>query len=138
MGAIERRLDTLFLRLYARNLARSYRSDPANACADAEIQLTTMVLIVLLTVFLIAGTIAFPDYLSIFLNSGDSIGGVCIALTIGIAYGTHKRFGGYERTPELARDYATAKSHRWSIIVYWSVMVGFVVIAWTMLRHHRH
>jgi hypothetical protein len=119
-------------------MARSYRSDPANACTDAEIQITTMVLIVLLTVFLIGGSIAFPVYLRKFLNGGDSMYGVLIALTIGIAYGTHKRFGGYEFTPELARDYATAKSHRWSIIVYWSVMIGFLVIAWTMLGHRRH
>lgn len=97
--------------------------------------MTTVVLIVLFTFFLIAGSIAFPVYLRKFLNGGNAMYGVLIASTIGIAYWTHKRFGGYELSPELARDYATVKSHRWSMIAYWSVILGFLVIAWAMLAH---
>jgi hypothetical protein len=38
-------LERLYLRAYAKNMAQSYRSDPANAASDAQIQITTMILI---------------------------------------------------------------------------------------------
>jgi hypothetical protein len=134
LKSVNRKLDALFLRLYANNLARSFRSDPANACADSEIQMTTAVLIVMFSVFLIAGSLAFPVFLRAFLSGGDASYAVLIASTIAVAYWTHKRFGGYELTPELANEYATKQSKRWSVIGYWSIMVGFLVIAWTVLR----
>jgi hypothetical protein len=132
---LDQKLDVLFLRIYAKNLNRSYRSDPANACTDTEIQMSTIILITALALFLIMGSILFPASLTLFLNSRDLKYGVLIAFTIAVAYGVHKRFGRYENSPELARRYDTAKSHRWSQIAYWAVMVGFLLIALTVLRH---
>jgi hypothetical protein len=132
-----RALDKLFLRIYAKNLKRSYRSDPANACNDAEIQVTTMLLIAILAFFCIVGSIFFPVSFALFLNSRDLKYGVLIALTIAVAYGVHKQFGSYENSPELARKYDTVKNHRWSMIAYWSVMVGFLFVVLVFLRY-RH
>jgi hypothetical protein len=87
---LDRALEKLFLRIYAKNLNRSYRSDPANACNDTEIQVTTMFLILLLAFFVIAGSIFFPASLTLFLNSCDLKYGVLIAVTIAVAYGVHK------------------------------------------------
>jgi hypothetical protein len=130
-------LDKLFLRFYAKNLNRSYRSDPGNACNDTEIQFTTMILIIIVALFFVVASVFFPTLLALFLNSRDLKYGVLIALTIAVAYGVHKRFGRFEYSPELARPYYTVKNHRWSMIAYWSVMLGFLVVALMFLGHRR-
>lgn len=56
---------------------------------------------------------------------------ICFALVVVAA--VNWRFRGYEDTPELARPFATVKSHRGSLRSYWGVMVGFLVVACVML-----
>jgi hypothetical protein len=104
-----RTLDNLFLRLYAKNLARSFRNDPENACADSEIQMTTIILLSFGAIFLITGVIFFPSNLASFISGGGSSVGVLLALTVAIAVGVHKRFGRFEDTPELTLQYNSAR-----------------------------
>jgi hypothetical protein len=132
---LDRMLEGLYLRAYAKNLARRYRSDPANAASDAQIQISTMILIAGFALFIIAGSILFPAFLGRFLNGGDWMYGTLIGVTLVVVFGVNRRFGRYEQTPELARQYATFKSRRWSLISFWAVMVGFMVVVWVLLGH---
>jgi hypothetical protein len=134
---LDQKLEILFLRIYAKNLNRSYRSDPANACSDAEIQMSSIILIVAFALFLTVGSIVIPVSLTLFLNSSDLKYGALIAVVIAVAYGVHKRFGRFEYSPEIARRYDTAKDHRWAQIGYWGVMVGFLIVAVIVLGHWR-
>jgi len=70
---LDRALESWFLRIYAKNLKKSYRNEPENACTDAEIQLSTMLLMVIGIVFLILGAIFFPIYLRKFFSGGDGM-----------------------------------------------------------------
>jgi uncharacterized membrane protein YedE/YeeE len=130
-------LEGLYLRAYAKNLARSYRNDPANAASDAQIQISTMILIVTFMLFIILGSLFFPAFLGRFLSGGDWMYGSLIGVTLVVVFGVNSRFGRYERTPELAQPYATTQSRRWSLIVFWGVMVGFLAVVWTMLGNRR-
>jgi hypothetical protein len=111
---IDRALEALFLRLYARNLRRSYRSEPANACSDSEIQLSIMLAVGIGTVFLIVGSILFPGYLRKMVNGGDLMCGAIIAVTVGIVFGVRRRFGDYEKKPEAALKFNSKQNHQWS------------------------
>ena len=131
-------LDKLFLRFYAKNLNRSYRSDPGNACNDTEIQFTTMILIVGSALFFVVASIVFPVSLALFLNSRDLKYAVLIGLTIAVAYGVHKAVRQIRiLAPELARRYDTVSNHRWSTMGYWSVRVGFLIVVLVFLGHRR-
>ena len=99
---LDQALESLFLRIYARNLGKSYRAEPANACTDAEIQISTMLLMLIGIIFLIFGAILFPSYIGGFFAGGDGIYFAVIALGMAVVIGVHKRFGRYERSPELA------------------------------------
>jgi hypothetical protein len=130
---LDRLLEGLYLRAYAKNLARSYRNDPASAASDAQIQISTMILIVSFMLFIIIGSLFFPALLARFLNGGDWMYGTLIGLALVVVFGVNRRFGRYEQTPELALQYATPNNRRWSLIVFWAVMVGFFVVVWALL-----
>jgi hypothetical protein len=102
---LDHALESLFLRIYAKNLRKSYRNDPENACTDAEIQLSTMLLMVIGISFLILGAVFFPTYLRSFFSGGDGMYIAVITLGIVVVYGVHKRFGGYALNAESARRY---------------------------------
>jgi hypothetical protein len=137
LRTLNRFLEVLFLRLYARNLSRSYRREPENACADSEIQLTTIILLSFGALFLILGTLLFPSYLGSFINGGTSSIGVLIVLTVVIAVGVHKRFGRFKEAPELAQQYVDARQRRWALYLYWAFGIGWLVIAVLTLVHRR-
>ena len=130
-------LEGLYLRAYAKNLARRYRSDPANAASDAQIQISAMILIAGFALFIIAGSILFPAFLGRFFKGGDLMYVTLIGVAIVVVVGVNWRLRGYELTPELARKYATVESRRWSLILFWGVVVAFLVVTWAMLGH-RH
>jgi uncharacterized protein YqhQ len=132
---LDRLIEGLYLRAYAKNLARSYRNDPANAASDAQIQISTVLLIAGFALFIIVGSILFPAYLVRFFKGGDLMYGTLIGVAIVVVVGVNWRFRGYELTPELARKYVTVESRRWSRIVFWAVMVGFLIVAWAVLAH---
>ena len=125
-------LESWFLRIYAKNLKKSYRSEPQNACTDAEIQLSTMLLMFIGIFFLIIGAVFFPTYLRKFFSGGDGMYIAVIALGIVVVYGVHKRFGSYVLKAESARRYISSKNSRWSLIAYWLVMTCSIVIIWTV------
>ena len=112
-------MECLFLRIYAKNLSRSYRSEPANACADTEIAVTTLIILLVSGLFLIAGSALFPHYLRLFVNGGGSSVAVIAVLVVGIAYSVHVRFGRFEHTPELAQMYRLARSRLWAQVLFW-------------------
>jgi hypothetical protein len=132
---LDRALESWFLRIYAKNLKKSYRNEPENACTDAEIQLSTMLLMVIGIVFLILGAIFFPIYLRKFFSGGDGMYIGVIALGIAVVYGVHKRFGGYVLKTESARRYVSSRNSRGSLIIYWLVMIGSIVIIWAVFWH---
>jgi hypothetical protein len=132
---LDRMLEALYLRAYAKNLARRYRNDPANAASDAQIQISTMILIAGFALFIMAGSILFPALLGRFFKGGDLMYGTLIGVAIVVVVGVNWRFRGYELTPGLARKYATVESRRWSLILFWAVMAGFLIVAWMFLGH---
>jgi hypothetical protein len=132
---LDRVLEELYLRAYAKNLARRYRNDPANAASDAQIQISTVILVAGFTLFIIVGSLFFPTLLDRFLNGGDWMYGTLIGVTLVVVFGVNRRFGRYEQTPELARQFATLKSRRWSLIYFWGVMACFLVVVWAFLGH---
>jgi len=67
----DRGLEYLFLRLYAKNLARSFRSEPENASTDTEIQVSTMVVMAIFAIVLMVSSVLFPVYLQKLINGGD-------------------------------------------------------------------
>ena len=69
---LDRLLEGLYLRAYAKNLARSYRSDPVNAASDAQIQISTLILIVSFILFIVLGSLFFPTLLTRFLQGRRS------------------------------------------------------------------
>jgi hypothetical protein len=134
---LDRALESTFLRIYAKNLIRSYRSEPENACSDAEIQMSTMLLMTIFIVFLLAGALLFPSFLNVYFKGGDLMYGPMIVVALGVIFGVHKRFGRYERMPELARGYATKTNSRWSLVAFWSIMLLAFAVIWLVLgpRH---
>jgi hypothetical protein len=131
---LDRGIESLFLRAYAKNLGRRYRNDAANAASDAQIQTSTMILIGGFAVFIIVGSLCFPAFLGRFLKGGDLMYGSMIGVGLVVVFGINWRFKGYEKTPELARRYATLKSRRGSLVWYWAVMLGFVLTIFIFLR----
>ena len=132
---LNRWLDSLFLRIYAMNMNRSYRSEPDNACTDAEIQMSTMLLMGIGILFLILGAVFFPIYLRFFFSNQDQIYISIILIGIAVVCGVHKRFGGYSTTPEAARPYVSKYNSRRSLTIYWLVMIASMVVIWAVLRH---
>ena len=59
VSALGRVVDDLFLRLYAKNLSRKYRG----ACADTEIQMSTLLLLSFSACLLILGALFAPTLL---------------------------------------------------------------------------
>lgn len=134
---LDRGLDYLFLRLYAKNLARSFRSEPENASSDTEIQISTMILMAIFAIVLIVGSLLFPGYLRRIINGGNSSIALLVAVVVVVVYGVHKRFGSYQSMPELAREAHGSQNHRRSTLIYWSVMVGWLIVAILTLGHVR-
>lgn len=130
---LNRLLEDLYLRAYAKNLARSYRSDPVNAASDAQIQISTLILIVTFILFLAGSSLFFPAFLQRFFRGGDLMYGILLAVTLAVVAAVNWRFKGYEQTPELTQPYATLKSRRWSSLSFWGVMALFLVVAWMFL-----
>ena len=130
---LNRLLEDLYLRAYAKNLARSYRSDPVNAASDTQIQISTLILIVTFILFLAGSSLFFPDFLQRFFRGGDLMHGILLAVTLAVVAAVNWRFKGYEQTPELTHPYATLKSRRWSSLSFWGVMALFLVVAWMFL-----
>src|SRR5579883_1568731 len=126
MGSI---LKSVFLHLYAANLSRSYRNSPADACADSEIQITTMILLLLGGGFLAAGALFFPSFLQRFVNGGSASIGVLVALTVAVAYVVHACFGKYEKEPHLAYAYNSPKTRIKARALFWGFAVCWVLIA---------
>jgi hypothetical protein len=135
---IDRQWEAAFLRMYAKNLNRSYRNDPANACSDAQIQMSTTLLMAIFILFLLAGSMLFPIYLREFFRSGNFMYGSLIAIGLFVIFGVQWRFGRYERTPESARPYISKHNSRWSLAIYWSVMILSLVVIWIVLAPKRH
>jgi hypothetical protein len=131
-------LEYLFLRLYAKNLARSYRSEPENASTDTEIQVSTMVLLAIFAIVLIVGSVLFPGYLQRLVNGGDWSIALLMVVVLAVVYGIHRRFGSYQDMPELARQAHGSQDHRRSSLIYWSVIIGWlIVVILTLGRFHR-
>src|ERR1700687_1407079 len=97
----DRGLEYLFLRLYAKNLARSFRSEPENASTDTEIQVSTIVVMAIFAVVLILGSVLFPVYLQRLISGGDWSIALLTVVVVAVVYGIHRRFGSYQDTPEL-------------------------------------
>jgi hypothetical protein len=134
----DRGLEYLFLRLYAKNLARPFRSEPENASTDTEIQVSTIVVMAIFAIVLIVGSVLFPVYLRRLINGGDSSIALLIVVVLAVVYGIHRRFGRYQDTPELARQAYGSRDHKRSSIIYWSVMIGWLIVAILTLGHfHR-
>jgi amino acid transporter len=92
-----------------------------------------MILIAVFILFIVLGSFFFPAFLQRFLSGGDLMYGTLIGAAVVVAVAVNWRFKGYEDLPELARPYATPKNRRLSLILYWGVMLGFLVVAWLVL-----
>ncbi len=134
---LDHALESCFLRLYAKNLKKSYRNAPENACTDAEIQLSTMLLMVIGIVFLFVGALFFPTYMRNLFSGGDGMYVAVTALGIAVVYGVHKRFGGYVLKAEVARQFISKQNSRWSLVIYWAVIIGSIVIVWIVFWRRR-
>jgi len=132
---LNRTLDALFLRLYAKNLSRSRRSDPANACSDTEIQMSTILILAVALLVLLIGSLLTPAVLLSWIHARDPMFGFLFVVTLVIASWVHWRFGKYERSPELAANFRTAEGNRWTTIVFWSGMGTFLVVTLLAIRH---
>ena len=130
-------LDHLFLRLYAKNLARSFRGEPENACADAEIQLSTILLLTIGALILIIGSLLFPQVLTMLFRDQHWSIGFLVAITLAVVIGVHRRFGRYAKAPHLAEPYRTQKNSRWSFLLFWSVLVIWVIVTLMTVGHFR-
>jgi hypothetical protein len=137
LNQLNRALELVFLRLYAKNLSRSSRSDPANACSDTEIQMSTILILAGGLLVLLIGSLLFPEVLLGWLQARDPMFGFLLILTIVIAFLVHLRFGKYELSPELAEKYKTAASNRWTTIVFWSGMGSFLLVTLLAIQHMR-
>lgn len=135
---LDQTLESLFLRMFAKNLRRSYRNDAENACSDAEIQLSTILLMLIGVVLLILGAVFFPAHLKGFLLGGDLKYIFLIALAIAVVYGVHQRFDRYVHKVELAREYASSRNSWHTMIVYWLAIVGIMLIIWMVLLPLSH
>jgi hypothetical protein len=128
-------LDTLFIRLYAKNLSRSTRSDPANACSDTEIQMSTILTLAAALLVLLIGSLLSPGVLLSWIHARDPMFGFLFVVTLVIAFWVHWRFGKYKRSPELAATFLTVEGNRWTTIVFWSGMGTFLLVTLLAIRH---
>jgi len=135
---VNRALEYLFLRLYAKNLSRSTRGDPANACDDSEIQMTTILMLALGGLALITGALFFPNSMLRWLKARNPMLGSLLVATVIVAFAVHRRFGGYEQVPELARKFQSQRNNRWASIIFWSVIGGWLLVALLTIQHMRH
>lgn len=131
----DRGFEDLFLRLYAKNLARSFRSEPENASTDTEIQVSTIVLMAIFAIALIVGSVLPPEYLRRLISGGELSIGLLLVVVFAVVYGIHRRFGSYQDTPELARQAHGSQDHRRSSLIYWSVIIGWLIVAILTLGH---
>ena len=121
-------LDRLFLLFYGTNLCRTYRADPADACDDAEIQISILILLAIGACVIVLGALFAPIRLSALLDGGrKSIGGLVVVTGL-VVYLVHRRYGRYELTPELSRTYQTPQHRRTAAYIYWGGAVGWIVI----------
>lgn len=134
---VDQALVSWFLRTYARNLKRSYRNDPESAAADAETQLSTMLLMGIGVLLLIVGAILFPSFLRKFFSGGDGMYLAVVALGVAVVYGVHKRFGSYDLNSESARRYIASGNSGLSPTIYWVVMIGSIAIIWALFWHRK-
>ena len=125
---IDRVLENLFLRMYARNLRRTYRSEPAYACVDAEIQVSTILLTAIGSIFLVIGGIYFPVVLRKIVNGSDAMYGTLIAVSVMVSCGVHWRFASFEKMSEAARQFISSSSSRRSSLIFWEALVGMLLI----------
>ena len=138
LGMLNRALEYLFLRLYAKNLSRSTRGDPANACADTEIQVSTILILALGMLALIIGSLFFPSSMLQWLRGRDQMLGSLIGVTLIVAFAVHRRFGGYEQEPELARKFQSRRNNRWASILFWSAIGGWLIVTLLTIQYMRH
>lgn len=124
----------LFLRLYAANLSRNRRNDPATACADAILQLGALGGIVSTTVYIAIGVVFASPLLRhmyavdwTFLVIAAGAGGV-----VGL-WGWWK-FRGYKDNPGAAAPYRSRGSVRAMNILYIAVPIAWAWLLGLALR----
>jgi hypothetical protein len=127
-------LDGLFLRLYAKNLLRSYRNDPASACTDTEIQMSTIILLAIGGCVMIIGALVAPGLLRKLFAGGTVPVAAVLVMTVAVVNVVHRRFVRFERAPEMSLVFQTPQHTRTATLIFWGVAVGWLVIMIVTLR----
>lgn len=126
-----RLLDTMFLRLYAVNLARRFRNSPDAACSDALMQMG-MVLAVPLGVVLVLVAAFFPRVATAVSHREAPLVIILLIFVFPVKYWVGNKFGHYRNTPEAARAFSSSRERSKTILAFVflpiviALMVGFI------------
>ena len=97
----------IFLRLYARNLGRSRRSEPQAACSDAIMQTAMFVGLPVVSSAWVAVTLVWPPFFTHIGRRDATFLVPSIALGLLVAYWINHEFARYSATPQVADAYRT-------------------------------
>jgi len=124
---MNRMLTTVFLRLYAFNLNRSFRSSARQACGDALLQI---IMLLILPLWVVLGLMAAwfrGSALSIHLGNVSFIL-VTAALLLPLNLWALKQFSRYRSTPDAAARYGSAAERYKSAIVLGLIPILILVL----------
>jgi hypothetical protein len=122
----------IFLRLYARNLTRSRRADPAAACSDAIMQTGMFVALPAISTGWVVATLLWPAFSGHVKRLDATFLVPSVGLALLIAYFVNSQFRGYSRDPGAADPYLTRSRTltRFLFIllpVSWTVLAGLAL-----------
>jgi hypothetical protein len=122
----------IFLRLYARNLTRSRRADPAAACSDAIMQTGMFVALPAISTGWLVVTLLWPAFSNHVKRLDATFLVPSVGLVLLIAYLVNSQFRGYSRNPGAADPYRPrSKTLTWLLFtllpVSWVVLVGLAL-----------
>jgi hypothetical protein len=125
---MHRVLNTVFLRLYGFNLSRSFRNTPHQACADALMQIVTLLVLPLWVVLCsLASLLRGSDFVIHLENL--SIVLFAAILVPPLTFWTVRQFSHYKNTPDAASDFRSTRERYKSASVFALVLILFVAAA---------
>jgi len=123
---MNRVLNIVFLRLYGFNLGRSFREAPQQACADALMQIVTLLVLPLLVVLCLLASFLRRSGLVIHLDNLSIILFAAI-LVPPLALWTIRQFSHYKNTPDAASGFRSTRERYKSVSVLALILILVVV-----------
>jgi hypothetical protein len=131
---MNRVLNTIFLRLYGFNLGRSFRNAPHQACADALMQIVTLLVLPLLVLFCSLAASLRGSNLVIHLENILIILFAAV-LVPPLALWTVRQFSHYKNTPDAASGFRSTRERYKSASVFALVLI--LIVAAAELLHYK-